>query len=271
MDVHYKEPALSLQRMPSIRKNALFGVDLETIIKHEKSGQNVPILVLRCLDEVERRGLDHIGIYRLCGSARRKNQLKEEFERNPRNVDLSIEGISDINVITGVLKDFLRELPEPLFTNALYQMLLDALSVRLPGDPDSSAKLMLSILDCLPKPNQETLTLIMDHIKRIAMKADVNKMTSQNLAICFGPVLLCPSPQTVSNMESPLDFKKHIEVLHYLLEIWPENRDLLSLESGAESDTSSSKRTALSIGSQPQDGDTSATNSNWEDEQVSPC
>jgi hypothetical protein len=55
---------------------------------------------------------------------------------------------------TGILKDYLRELPEPLFTNALYQMLLDALSVRLPSDPDGSAKLMLSILECLPKANQ---------------------------------------------------------------------------------------------------------------------
>ena len=55
---------------------------------------------------------------------------------------------------SGVLKDYLRELPEPLVTNALYQMLLDALSVRLPNDPDGSAKLMLSILECLPKANQ---------------------------------------------------------------------------------------------------------------------
>lgn len=59
-----------------------------------------------------------------------------------------------ICVVSGVLKDYLRELPEPLVTNALYQMMLDALSVRLPGDPDGSAKLMLSILECLPKSNQ---------------------------------------------------------------------------------------------------------------------
>lgn len=58
------------------------------------------------------------------------------------------------NCFVGVLKDYLRELPEPLFTNALYQMLFDALSVRLPSDPDGSAKLMLSILECLPKANQ---------------------------------------------------------------------------------------------------------------------
>jgi len=56
--------------------------------------------------------------------------------------------------VAGVLKDFLRELPEPLFTNALYQMLLDALNVRLPEDPSGSARLMLSVLECLPKPNQ---------------------------------------------------------------------------------------------------------------------
>ena len=101
LEFNYKEPAITLQRTPSVRKNALFGVDLESIIKREKSGYNVPILVKRCLEEVERRGLDHVGIYRLCGSAKRKSQLKEEFERSPKNVDLSPDNVSDINVITG--------------------------------------------------------------------------------------------------------------------------------------------------------------------------
>ena len=56
--------------------------------------------------------------------------------------------------VSGVLKDFLRELPEPLFTNALYHMLVDAASVRMPADPRGSARLMLSVLECLPKANQ---------------------------------------------------------------------------------------------------------------------
>ena len=56
--------------------------------------------------------------------------------------------------LAGVLKDFLRELPEPVFTNVIFHMLLDALNVRLPEDPSGSAKLMLSVLECLPKPNQ---------------------------------------------------------------------------------------------------------------------
>jgi len=55
---------------------------------------------------------------------------------------------------TGVLKDYLRELPEPLFTKCLYQMMIDALAVCLPDDPQGNAKLMFSILDCLPKVNR---------------------------------------------------------------------------------------------------------------------
>ncbi|XP_050399986.2 uncharacterized protein LOC126817219 [Patella vulgata] len=220
----YKEPAISLQRLPSVRKNGLFGVELETVIKRESTGlcaPCVPILVRKCIDEVERRGLETIGIYRLCGSARRKAMLREAFEKNAEGVDLSAENISDIHVITGVLKDYLRELPEPLFTNALYQMLLDALSVRLPGDPEGSATLMLSVLECLPQANQETMTKVLNHLKRVAAHSDKNKMTLDNLAICFGPVLLCPSP--ITSNEAALDFKKHIEVLKYLLEIWDES------------------------------------------------
>ena len=73
------------------------------------------------------------------------------------------------------------------------------------------------------------MAVLLDHLKRVSSKADVNKMTSQNLAVCFGPVVLCPSPQAATDMETALDFKKHIEVLHYLLDIWPENRGELGL------------------------------------------
>ena len=75
---------------------------------------------------------------------------------------------------------------------------------------------------------QETLASLLDHLKRVAMKSDLNKMTSQNLAVVFGPVLLCPSPVNV-DVDCTVDFKKHIDVLHYLLEIWPEIRGMFFL------------------------------------------
>ncbi|XP_036361850.1 rho GTPase-activating protein 100F isoform X2 [Octopus sinensis] len=219
IELLYKKPAISLQRLPSSKKNALFGTDLDVVISRENSGFDVPLIVKKCIEEIEIRGLEVVGIYRLCGSARRKSQLRELFEKNSADVNLSVEFVTDIHTITGVLKDYLRELPEPLFTNVLYQMLLDALTVRLPGDPDGSAKLMLSILECLPKANQDTMTMVLNHLKKVASKSDLNKMTPENVAVCFGPVLLCPSPSTSAD----LDFRKHIDVLKYLLEIWPDD------------------------------------------------
>lgn len=67
------------------------------------------------------------GLYRLCGSASKKRILREAFERNARTVELAPDSVPDINVITGLLKDYLRELPQPLFSRCLYQMTVDAL------------------------------------------------------------------------------------------------------------------------------------------------
>ena len=56
--------------------------------------------------------------------------------------------------ISGLLKDYLRELPEPLFNKALFDMMDDGLSVCLPDDPTGNAKLMFSILECLDKASR---------------------------------------------------------------------------------------------------------------------
>lgn len=64
-------------------------------------------------------------------------------------------------------------------------------------------------------------------------------MTHQNLAVCFGPVLLTPTQEVWraggggrgrgggkglgqgEEIASAVDFKRHIEALHYLLQMWP--------------------------------------------------
>lgn len=77
--------------------------------------------------------------------------------------------------------------------------------------------------------SQETMALVLNHLKKISSHCEKNKMNVDNLAVCFGPVLLCPSPKSTD--DHALDFKRHIEVLRYLLQIWPENYGLfLSLK-----------------------------------------
>jgi len=62
-------------------------------------------------------------------------------------------------IFLGLLKDYLRELPEPLFNKALFDMMDDGLSVCVPDDPTGNAKLMFSILECLSKSSRVSLQL----------------------------------------------------------------------------------------------------------------
>lgn len=65
--------------------------------------------------------------------------------------------------------------------------------------------------------SQCTLIYLMDHLALVVSQSDRNKMVPQNLAVCFGPVLMLQSDDS----SEVLDFVQPISVLKYLLEIWP--------------------------------------------------
>ncbi|XP_058619024.1 rho GTPase-activating protein SYDE2 isoform X5 [Onychostoma macrolepis] len=228
----------SLDGQEGDHKMKVFGVEARRVVEREASGLMVPLLIEKCISEIERRGCQVVGLYRLCGSAAVKKELREAFERDSHAVELSENNYPDINVITGVLKDYLRELPHPLITKPLYESVLDSMAKRplqmgSGGCENDSADSdhAVGLLEFLPEVEKATLRKLLDHLKRVASHHEVNKMTCQNLAVCFGPVLLsqrqeasCHGNRVFIDSEelaSALHFKKHIEVLHYLLQLWP--------------------------------------------------
>ncbi|XP_034722339.1 rho GTPase-activating protein SYDE1 [Etheostoma cragini] len=224
---------------------SVFGVELHHLVEKEGSASPIPLLIQKCVAEIERRGLKVVGLYRLCGSAAVKKELRDWFERNSSAVCLSEDLYPDINVITGILKDYLRELPSPLITRTLYQVVRDAMMLRpppvQPGTPDHDPQLAQStveLLSCLPPAERATLSLLLDHLSLVASLSPSNRMNHQNLAVCFGPVLLTPTQDAWraggggrggrgegkgpgEEIASAVDFKLHIEALHYLLQLWP--------------------------------------------------
>lgn len=56
------------------------------------------------------------------------------------------------------MKDYLRELPQPLFNKAMFDMMDDGMSVCVPDDPNGNAKLMFSILECLDKVSRVSVS-----------------------------------------------------------------------------------------------------------------
>ncbi|XP_076582487.1 rho GTPase-activating protein SYDE2 isoform X1 [Chaetodon auriga] len=220
------------------REPQVFGVEAWRVVERENTGMMVPLLITKCINEIEKRGCQVVGLYRLCGSAAVKKELREAFERDSYAVELCENTYPDVNVITGVLKDYLRELPYPLITKHLYEAVLESMAMRplrigAAGCENDQADTehTVSLLDNLPEVERMTLRRLLDHLKLVASYQEVNKMTCQNLAVCFGPVLLsqrqeasCHTNRVFIDSEelaSALHFKKHIEVLHYLLQLWP--------------------------------------------------
>ncbi|XP_051827972.1 rho GTPase-activating protein SYDE1 isoform X1 [Antechinus flavipes] len=227
------------QEAPRSQEPRVFGLPLPLLVEREQAPGHVPLIIQKCIGQIERRGLRVVGLYRLCGSAAVKKELRDAFERDSAAVSLSEELYPDINVITGILKDYLRELPTPLITPPLYQVVLEAMRQGPPRgrvNPQGTREL----LQCLPEVERATLTLLLDHLRLVSSFHAHNRMTPQNLAVCFGPVLLPPrqAPPRLrggypapgsgsgsgSSLASAVDFKRHIEVLHYLLQAWPDPR-----------------------------------------------
>ncbi|XP_056388489.1 rho GTPase-activating protein SYDE2 [Hyla sarda] len=232
----------SADRLGVDREPIIFGVDARYVVEKENSGLMVPLLMDKCIMEIEKRGCQVVGLYRLCGSAAVKKELREAFERDSKSVGLCENDYPDINVITGVLKDYLRELPSPLITKQLYEAVLHAMAekpLKMSGNGCENdardSEHTVELLSCLPDVERATLRMLLDHLKLVASYHEVNKMTCQNLAVCFGPVLLSQRQETSNHnnrvfidsneLASALDFKKHIEVLHYLLQLWPVKND----------------------------------------------
>lgn len=57
----------------------------------------------------------------------------------------------------------------------------------------------------------------MDHLSLVVSQSTTNKMSAQNLSIIFAPLLMIRS----ETEEKEIDFNQPINILRYLLEVWP--------------------------------------------------
>uniref|UniRef100_A0A8C2KHL7 Rac GTPase-activating protein 1 n=1 Tax=Cyprinus carpio TaxID=7962 RepID=A0A8C2KHL7_CYPCA len=175
------------------------------------SSPMIPSLVVHCVNEIEQRGLHETGLYRVSGSDRVVKDLKEKFLRG-KAVPL-LSKVEDIHAITGLLKDFLRKLKEPLLTFRLTRAFMDAAEL---SDDDNSIALMYQNISDLPQPNRDTLAFLIIHLQRVAQSKDT-KMDVTNLARVFGPTIVghaVPDPDPMTILQ---DTKRQAKVVECLL------------------------------------------------------
>ncbi|XP_070707625.1 rho GTPase-activating protein 27 [Pempheris klunzingeri] len=197
-----KRPTLQSVKEKGYIRDSVFGCNLATLCAQERS--TVPSFVEKCIKAVENRGLDIDGLYRVSGNLAVIQKLR--FKADHEELDLEDGQWEDVHVITGALKLFFRELPEPLFPFSHFNDFITAIRI-----PDYCAKLSCihELVRTLPSCNHDTMKLLFGHLCRVIRYGENNRMTPQNVAIVFGPTLLRPEMES-SNITMHMIFQNQI-------------------------------------------------------------
>ncbi|KAN0038026.1 hypothetical protein ACTA71_000198 [Dictyostelium dimigraforme] len=159
----------------------IFGVPIEKTV----SGNNeIPSVVLQTIDYIEKKAMDTVGIFRLSGSVLTIEQWKAKYDKGEK-VDLFQE--VDPHAVAGLLKLYLRELPDPLLTYEKYDNFIAAQSI---DDFPSRIKLIKHLVKSLPPVNYSVLSYLMAFVGKVATHSAANKMQVHNLSTVFGPNLI---------------------------------------------------------------------------------
>ncbi|XP_059211105.1 active breakpoint cluster region-related protein [Centropristis striata] len=226
---HPIEPPSSTAQQPPV-----FCVPIETVAQQE--GVLVPHVVRCCVEELERRGLVEVGIYRVSGTTSDISTLKTAFNSNLREAVTRLR-CAEVNAVSGVLKLYFRELPEPLIPPEMFQSLAKTLDIQ---DMNSRLVSMLSLLLSCPDPNRNTFLYLMHHLQRVSEKQDVNKMSLLNLATVFGPSLLRPPVVGLGlDMDIAQEVVVQVQVVFSFLQCnnLPEAQTSLPHDTDAEDET----------------------------------
>ncbi|CCM04184.1 uncharacterized protein FIBRA_06346 [Fibroporia radiculosa] len=172
------------------RGRPTFGVDLAE--QMARDDVDVPPIVVKCCEALEKYGLESQGLYRVGGPQSKINKLKEMLDRDLESVNLDLEEWStDTSNVTSVLKMWFRELPDPLFTTNLHRAFIDAAYIE--NERLRHIRLHERINE-LPDPNYATLKYFMGHLHKVTQYEAVNSMGYYNLSVVFGPTLFGPAP-----------------------------------------------------------------------------
>ncbi|XP_035382769.1 stAR-related lipid transfer protein 8 isoform X2 [Electrophorus electricus] len=168
-------------KVPDYKDKHVFGVPL--IINVQRTGQPLPQSIQQAMRYLRSQCLEKVGIFRKSGVKSRIQALRQLNENSPDHVTYQGQSAFDV---ADLLKQYFRDLPEPILTSKLTDTFLHiyqfvSLDQRLPAA--QSAVLLL------PDENREVLQTLLYFLSDVA-SAPHNQMTAENLAVCLAPSVL---------------------------------------------------------------------------------
>ncbi|XP_076835895.1 rho GTPase-activating protein 7 isoform X2 [Brachyhypopomus gauderio] len=159
----------------------VFGVPLLHSVQH--SGKPLPPSILRAMEYLKTECLDQVGLFRKSGVKSRIQYLRDMVEADPDG--FSFEGQSAFDV-ADMLKQYFRDLPEPIFSSKLCESFLHIYQY-FPKDQQFSATQAAIFL--LPDENREALQSLLFFLQEVVACVEENQMTPTNIAVCLAPSL----------------------------------------------------------------------------------
>lgn len=220
----------------------IFGVPLATSITYANvaislfndGGESyiygyVPIVVAKCGVFLKEKATDVEGIFRLAGSEKRIKELKHQFDTPDRfGKGLDWTGYT-VHDAANILRRYFNQLPEPIIPLDFYERFRQPLrnhQAEAVGHIDGQAPAIGNfnfnaaigtyqvLIKELPPLNRQLLLYILDLLAVFAAKADINKMTTSNLAAIFQPGILSHP----SHDMAPQEYRLSQDVLIFLIE-----------------------------------------------------
>ncbi|KAM9359697.1 rho GTPase-activating protein 42 [Symphorus nematophorus] len=154
--------------------------------------------VRKCIDLVEMRGINTMGLYRIGGVNSKVQKLMTTVFSSKAPVDMDLDPETwDNKTITSGLKNYLRCLSEPLMTFKLHK---DFIMAVKSDDQNYRVCAVHALVHKLPDRNKEMLELLIKHLVTVSAQNQSNLMTVSNLGVIFGPTLMRSQEETVAAM-----------------------------------------------------------------------
>jgi len=174
----------------------MFTVDLTTLtMAHNVT---VPPVVEHCIAEIESRGLEIEGLYRVSGSHEDVEKLRSQYD-SEGYADLSRQKVEDIHTLASLLKLYFRLLPQPLITYSVCKSVMNVCRTTASRSEHEKVKVVRRALQELPPAHYRTLRLLVLHLGAVAQQSSKNRMTLDNLSRIFVLTLMCPYSSLTSD------------------------------------------------------------------------
>lgn len=226
----------SLLKRNAVRHIPVFGTDLVEYL--QKTGDEVPLILEKCVQMIEVHGIV-TGVYRQCGIQSNIQRLRNGFDSG--NVpDLNDETIlRDVHCVSSLLKQYFRQLPNPLFTFELYPDFIVAYETL----DETRASKFKNVIDRLPKEHYRTARYLVHHLAKLCHCTHLTDMNSKNLAIVWAPNLFrCPPCQNGNDSYLLQGLNAQTGLCNYILVhavyLFSLDKDSLSLPVGCNASPS---------------------------------